>query len=368
MFTYGYSLKEWAESGFIEKELKYFKLFHEKYDVNFTLVTYGGNEDLEILDISQYPYLEILPIYTLTKKFKYKFINFIVSFFIPIKLKSFVSNIDLIKQNQLLGSWVSIGIKYLLSKPLYIRTGYDMYLFSKNENKSSLKKQLYYLLTKISISLSDAYSVTSYSDLKFLQTNFKLINNRIYKISNWIEDNRKLEFNNRFKKNILCIGRLEYQKNFEYIIREFANTEFTIDLVGSGSQKTNLEKLAKKLNTRVNFLGQKSYSELLELYNKYRYYISPSLFEGNPKTTLEALASGNLVLVSDIENNREIIPYGGGLFFNLEESVKNILLSNLENIKNIELIAEEGYLGVIKNYSIEKIASEEIFLINNLLM
>ena len=73
-------------------------------------------------------------------------------------------------------------------------------------------------------------------------------------------------------------------------------------------------------------------------------------------------------MVSDIENNREIIPHGGGLFFNLEESVKNILLSNLENIKNIELIAEEGYLGVIKNYSIEKIASEEIFLINNLLM
>ena len=367
MFTYGYSLKEWADSGFIEKELKYFKKFHEKYDASFVLVTYGGNEDLSLIDKSQYPYLEILPIYTITKKFKYKIINFIFSFFIPIKLKSFVSNIDLIKQNQLLGSWVSIFTKYMLSKPLYIRTGYDMYLFSKKENKSNLKKLLYFLLTKFSISLSDAYSVTSYSDLKFLQTEFKLNDDHLYKISNWIEDNKKLEFNNRLEKNILCIGRLEYQKNFEYIIREFANSEFTIDLVGSGSQRNYLEKLARNLNTSVNFLGQKTYSELLDLYNKYRYYVASSLFEGNPKTTLEAMASGNLVLVSDIENNREIIPDGGGIFFNFEESVLNILLTNLEDIKNIKTIVEKGYSQTIKFNSLEKIVSEEMSLINILL-
>ena len=43
----------------------------------------------------------------------------------------------------------------------------------------------------------------------------------------------------RYSNKVLCVGRLEYQKNFEYIINEFEGTDFEIDIVGKGSKKTN---------------------------------------------------------------------------------------------------------------------------------
>ena len=42
-------------------------------------------------------------------------------------------NVDLIKTNQLNGSWVGIILKFMLKKPLIIRTGYNLYEFSKND-------------------------------------------------------------------------------------------------------------------------------------------------------------------------------------------------------------------------------------------
>ena len=44
-----------------------------------------------------------------------------------------IDHFDLIKQNQLLGSWAAILLKINSRKPLYTRTGYDMFLFSLKE-------------------------------------------------------------------------------------------------------------------------------------------------------------------------------------------------------------------------------------------
>ena len=66
---------------------------------------------------------------------------------------------DLVIQNQLLGSWVSYQFKKLKKIPLIIRTGYDMYEFSKNENKSYVK-QFLQIDNKKSLKYADLYTVT----------------------------------------------------------------------------------------------------------------------------------------------------------------------------------------------------------------
>ena len=45
----------------------------------------------------------------------------------------------------------------------------------------------------------------------------------------------------------------------------------------------------------------------MKLYKKYKFFISSSTFEGNPKTILEAMSSGCIVLASNIPNHKEII-------------------------------------------------------------
>ena len=85
-----------------------------------------------------------------------------------------MKDINIVKQNQLLGSWISLIIKLLYKKPLYVRTGYDMYKFSLQENKKYLTRKLYQALTKYTLKFADLYTVTSNSDRKFLTDSFKL--------------------------------------------------------------------------------------------------------------------------------------------------------------------------------------------------
>ena len=115
-FTYGYSLKTWKDSGNISRELQILKLLSEKYDINFTLFTYGDLSDVEI--INQNYNFKIIPIYTKIKKSNSKLINYLKSFFISYKLKNEIKNIDIIHQHQLHGSWVTILIK-LIFKNIY---------------------------------------------------------------------------------------------------------------------------------------------------------------------------------------------------------------------------------------------------------
>ena len=63
-------------------------------------------------------------------------------------------------------------------------------------------------------------------------------------------------------------------------------------------------------------------------------YISTSFFEGNPKTVLEAMGSGCIVVASDIPNHRELIDHKvNGYLFDLDNP-------NLLNIYN-EVISEK---------------------------
>ena len=58
-------------------------------------------------------------------------------------------------------------IKLLQVSGLYIRTGYDLYTFSKYDKKNKVKQYFYFFLTFIASRVADVYSVTSKSDMKF---------------------------------------------------------------------------------------------------------------------------------------------------------------------------------------------------------
>lgn len=323
-FTYGYSLKTWKNSGNISRELQILELLTERYDITFTLFTYGDEDDFKIIEKNKK--FKIVPIYSKIKPSNIKIINYLKSFLILYKFKKEIKNTNIIHQHQLLGSWVTIFIKFIFKKPLLIRTGYDMYLFSKFENKNRFLVVLYKLLTLISLKFCDLYTVTSKSDKNFLGKKFKKYSYKILLRPNFVDNNFQTLIETRSSKKILSVGRLTYQKNFELLINQFKNSDFEIDIVGDGELLKPLKSLAKTNNVKVNFLGNVEFSTLLKLYNKYFFYVSTSLYEGNPKSVLEALASGCIVLASNIPNHQEII-----------ENEENGYLFDLENPNIVEL-------------------------------
>ena len=354
-FTYGYSLETWNEAGILNREIKLFKELIKKHNLKFTIITYGNEADLTF-DLDKN--INIVPIYTLITKSKNKFINLFNSFFLSKKIDKKIDNFDVIKQNQLLGSWVSILFKLRSRKPLYTRTGYDMFLFSLKEKKSIFKVILYYLLTQTTLYFSNLYSITSTQDRNFLSKYFIVNKNKLVKRSNWVENIHDNKFMERKSKTILTVGRLEKQKNYEYLIKSLVDTDFSLDIVGAGSNKDSLQAMAENCSVQINFLGILKNEDLLKLYTKYKYFVSSSLFEGNPKAILEAMSSGCVVIAKDIPNNSEIIKnHKNGILFNEENSLNNIL-KNIEKIENLEEISRDSIVHVKVFNSIDKLSDD----------
>ncbi len=366
--TYGYSLKTWSDSSALEREAKYFNYLSEKYNFKFIIFTYGDEEDLTYAPL--FNNSKIIPIYSHLNQFENTFINFLYSFLYPFKLKKLVEERNfVIKQNQLLGSWVSCIFKIITRKKLYVRTGYDMYTFSIFDKKSLIKKMAYKILTKLTLRFSDLYSVSSETDLKFLNNNFKSPKNNIYLLRNWVQGPDSVPFKNREDKAI-SVGRLEYQKNFSYMLSEFQNTNYKLVIYGNGTKKNVLLRDSIENKVNLELVNSIKNDDLIRVLSKSKYFILPSHFEGNPKSLLEAMSAGCIVFASSIDNHKEIIEDGvDGFLFDLNEGslfskFKNINTFNEDKLNTISLAAT---LKIKKQYSIEKIAAEEKDLVLGLL-
>lgn len=348
-FTWDYSINTWYENKTIDREIEFFKQFEDKYQVDFVYFTYGNKQDRKLGEK-----LKIESIFPIFNKFKYnknKIIRFLISFSYPFRLKKEIKDIDVMYQNQLLGCWIPIIIKKIYNIPLVMRTGYDMLDFAKNDKKPKLLILLFKILTYLAVSNCDYFTVTSKTDYKNFIAKYPRHKEKFLYRPNWVSVTGSLKFQSRNKEKILAVGRLVSQKNYYYLIEEFKNTNdfLEIDIVGSGEDKVGLENFAKNSNVKLNILNNMPNNELLELYKNYRYFVSTSVFEGNPKTLLEAMASGCVVFASNIENHKELISdKENGFLFNLSKnSLKekfnmakhdNELLQNISNnaIKEIK--------------------------------
>jgi len=358
-FTFNYSLKTWEEAGILDRELGYYKKLSEKHNIKFVFLTYGYKSEKKYL--TNYPTIEVIPIYDFIKPTNNKCLLFLKTFFVPFLIRKKVSDISIIKTNQLNGSWLAILLKLVTNKPLFIRTGYDAFLFSVKEKKSFIKRILFYLLTQLSLLVSNFYTVSSTDDYKFIIKNYIFKKSKLHVRQNWVKENNNIEFSERDKSKIISVGRLVSQKNYQYLINEFSNSEYAIDIVGTGPESEKLINQAKKSNTKVNFLGNLDNENLLKLLNEYKYFISTSLFEGNPKATLEAMSSGCIVFAVNIPNNSEIIRHEeNGILYQTKEGR---LLSIFEQVSNNDdlsnKLSKNAFRDSKTNFSMDKMIETE---------
>ncbi len=359
LFTYGVSLKDWEESGLASREIKSFKKMNEKYGIEYIFLTFGDFKDLNYEE--KYPFVKIVPIFNFVKRKNGKIVNFL-STLIRIKkiIKQANLNFDLIKTNQLYGSWLALTIKILYRKPLIIRTGYDLLTFSLKDKKSLLKIILYYVLTLISLLFCNLYTVTSKIDKDFLVKLFPFAKSKIILRRNWVNISSDVNnFDSRYDKKFISVGRLEKQKNFDYLIKKLDGSDIELDIYGEGSLKNKLVELNNK---NVNFYGSIQNSVLLERYQKYKVFITSTLYEGNPKAIIEAMGSGCVVIAPDIESIKEIVIHEEtGILYNPEiHNLKNVIQSQLEDTENMKRISNNAKKYAKKNHSLENYILDEV--------
>jgi glycosyltransferase involved in cell wall biosynthesis len=199
--------------------------------------------------------------------------------------------------------------------------------------------------------------------MSFLKSNF---NSEIkaYLLHNWVEIFEVGKVSDR-ENTIISVGRLEYQKNYEFIIKELSNSILELQIVGEGSRKDELINLAKKYNTNLQIIQRIDNKELTTKLMNTKVFVLSSHFEGNPKVLLEAMAAGCIVFASNIKNHSEIIEEGiNGFLFELEENALRNKILEIgvlinESSEFLEKVSQSATQKIKSKYSLPIIAEEE---------
>ncbi|HEY5647511.1 MAG TPA: glycosyltransferase [Pseudomonadales bacterium] len=101
---------------------------------------------------------------------------------------------------------------------------------------------------------------------------------------------------------LLSVGRLAREKQQETLLRAVSLSRFRDDisivLAGVGPRQVYLEKLAARLGVRAR-IGWIDDEELLSLYGRADLFVHTGTIELEGMSVLEAMATGNVVVVSD---------------------------------------------------------------------
>jgi len=352
-FTNGVSLQNWQQIGIFDREIKpYIQL--SKYFKQIYFLTYGNKTDLK--------YQTLLPENIKILPNKWRIPRKIYSFLIPIFYRKELKGVDFYKTNQISGSWSAVIAKWLFHKKLIVRCGYEMLSFLESQKKSWLKRKIIYLVEKIAYQSADQIILTSNKDKEFVKEKFKIPEQKIKIIPNYIDTELFKPLNVPKERNsLIFIGRLERQKNLFNLIEAISNLEVKLVIFGSGSLKGKLKEFAKKKNSLVEFKKNISNQELPIKLNKSEIFVLPSFYEGCPKTLLEAMSCGLPCLGTNVRGIKEIIKHqeNGYLCETDANSIRMAILELTENKKLQQKIGQNARKTILENFSLEKILEKE---------
>jgi glycosyltransferase involved in cell wall biosynthesis len=269
------------------------------------------------------------------------------------------------------GSWVALIGKLFHKRPVIVRCGYEWYRNTLRKEGDKIKKLLVfvfgYFFELFSYLIADQIIITNQSDKDFINKYFGIRKKKIKLLRNPIDtsvfapqkESKKDTHNN---KRMIYVGRLAKEKNLDSVIRAISNTEYGLDLVGEGEEKSELIDRANKETARVRFLGVVANNKLPEVMQKYSVFILPSHFEHNPKALMEAMACELTVIGSDIESIRELVKHGvNGLLCNTD---KNSIRKTVERVfadKGLRRrLGEAARTTAVTEFDIEAILEKEL--------
>jgi len=171
------------------------------------------------------------------------------------------------------------------------------------------------------------------------------------------------------KLKVISAGRLIPQKGFDIYIEAISKLKKdTIDkseflIAGKGDYESELKKLAEKLNTSINFIGE--IKDLISQLIETHIFVIPtrSQNEGFPLTIIESALAQNLIVSSNFLGYDSILKDKvNALIFNVNDSndLANKLDYAIENFKEMNEIIERGYQDARHEFSLDKMIIETI--------
>lgn len=195
-----------------------------------------------------------------------------------------------------------------------------------NFNVGETRKRIYRLIDSLFQRYVDRFIVVSDALQETLLQNYGIASNRISKVYNGINLKKFNPENNshtlRKEWNLSeavpligAIGRMVREKGFEFLINAVPDVVKTVPdatflIVGEGPLKKELEDLSKrlKIEKRIVFTGFRN--DINDILAAIDVLVMPSLTEGFPMVTLEAMAMSKPIVATDIDGITEQITDG----------------------------------------------------------
>lgn len=367
-FTNGVSLKTWAETGLLLREIRFYHELMLRYGIQVQFITYGDKSDRDWgIDLQG---IVILPVYERLPRLRYKFLSLLQTLLIPWFFRRELRLTNLIKTNQIWGGWVAVLTKWIFGKPLLVRCGFEAYKSSLEAGKRNAKHLALKWCSDLSYKQADHILLSTQEISEFVKSTFQIPADRVTVSANWIETSRFVNFQSDkyFSDRVLFVGRLSKVKNIPLLIRALAGTRIDLDIIGSGDLQEELENIAVKLKVKVNFLGVITNEQMPEVYNRYPVYVLCSRLEGNPKSLLEAMSCECAVVGTDVSGIRDIIQnnVNGLLVPEEEEALKSAILRLCSNDALRNKLGKKARQNIIKFNSLDATLEKEYILYKRL--
>jgi len=245
----------------------------------------------------------------------------------------------------------------------------DVYLDSWVKNVGILPGIFGSLLEKISLSLPWDQIIAMSNSTKQKLISAGVDPQRITIVYGGVEAQKikSLKVKKRKTLTICTAVRLVSYKRINDLIIAVAkinkqNFKLNLIIIGEGSEKQNLIKLAQKLDIgkKVNITGNLPHAKTMKIIKSCHLFSLPSIVEGFGLVTIEAMAAGVPFVSSNISPTKEITQNGkGGLLFTPKNPIDLAKKTTLL-LKNKKLYLKKRKEGLIlaTRYKWQKIAKE----------
>lgn len=179
-----------------------------------------------------------------------------------------------------------------------------------------------------------------------------------------IENNELEKWNVKDKKYILFLARIVPEKGCHYLLEAFKKInqeEITLVVAGGSGQTDSYYNSLKEQysSKKIIFIGEVGGRCIGQLYSNALLYVLPSDIEGLPISLLEAMSCGTCCLVSDIQENMDVIETSGKYGYCFRAGEINDLKEKLEELmqreEGMRKIGFQSREHVLKKYKWENV-------------
>lgn len=196
---------------------------------------------------------------------------------------------------------------------------------------------------------SDRIICVSNHERRLILNDFSVDEKKIVVIPNGVDEKefKGLKKEKKSYRTILYVGRLEKYKGVQHLIKAMVKLDKNIILkiVGRGSFKKNLVKLAKRLGLvrRVKFRQDLSRRELLQSYLDADLFVLVSKYEAYGISVAEALVSGTPCVIANTSALQEWIDgkncFGIDYPIDVDELARLIRKVMGKEVRNVEFMS-----------------------------